>query len=60
MRKKYCCDCLYGYECGRAEVCEQYTPVGKEASDAEVNDMIEDNRVAFRAEWFEYIESHND
>lgn len=60
MSKKYCSNCLYGYEHGRSEVCEMYTPITPEAVDAEVDDMIEENRVAFRAEWFEYIEECED
>ena len=60
LSKKYCSECLYGYECGRAEVCETYTPLTEEAIEAESDDTIEDNRIAFRAEWFEYIENFND
>ena len=32
---------------------------GKAGLSQEVNDMIENNRVAFRAEWFGYIENCN-
>jgi hypothetical protein len=37
-----------------------YAPLTEEAAEAEIDDMIEDNRIAFRAEWFEYIENCND
>ena len=59
MSKKHCSNCYYSDRCDCSEVCEDYTPLTEEAIDEEVNDMIENNRVAFRAEWFGYIENCN-
>lgn len=59
MSKKHCSNCYYSDKCDCTEVCEDYAPLTGEAIDEEVNDMIENNRVAFRAEWFGYIENCN-
>lgn len=59
MRDKYCSNCYYGDKCGNPNACKDYTPFIEEDINEEVNDMIENNRRTFRAEWFEYIEDCN-
>lgn len=52
--------CLYECEHECAYTCDVYVPLTDEAIDAEIDNVIEENRIAFRAEWFEYIENFND
>lgn len=59
LSEKYCSNCYYFEQCGYLEVCSDYAPLTADATDEEVNDMIEHNRIAFHAEWFEYIENCN-
>ena len=59
LSKKYCSNCYYCEQCGCLEVCDDYVPLTEEAIDEEVNDMIKNDRIAFHAEWFEYIEHCN-
>lgn len=42
--------------CRSDNVCDDYIPVDENAVDDEKDNLIEENRIAFRAEWFEYIE----
>ena len=58
MLRERCC--LYECEHECLDTCDMYAPLTEEAAEAEIDDMIEDNRIAFRAEWFEYIENCND
>lgn len=56
MSHKRCVNCYYGDLCQCDEVCEDYTPVNERSIDEEIDNMVEKNRIAFRAEWFIYIE----
>ena len=55
MSKRCCANCYYINKCDGAETCEDYTPVDEQTIDEEVDDMIEDNRMVFYTECFEYI-----
>ena len=57
LSEGYCSDCYYYDLCDHEKVCEYYYPVGEDVTDAEIEDMIERNRVEFRSEWYEYINS---
>lgn len=59
LSKKHCDNCYYNDQCDYGEMCEDYTPIGEQAINEEVDDMIENNHVTFRTEWFEYIEDCN-
>lgn len=59
MSHKKCVNCYYGDLCQCDEVCEDYTPVNEQSIDEEIDNMVEKNRIAFRAEWFRYIEACN-
>lgn len=52
---KTCLHCYYKDKCDQDEVCEDYYPIDQQAEDEAIDELIEENRVAFRAEWFEYI-----
>lgn len=56
LNKKYCSDCYYYEHCGCSEACGGYMPLAEEAINREIDGMIENERTAFYAEWFEYIE----
>lgn len=57
MSKKYCTNCYYNALCDYGEACDEYYPVNDTAVDSAINDVVEDNRISFRQEWFEYIEA---
>lgn len=57
MSNRRCENCYYSEQCHCDKVCEEYTPVNEQSIDDEVYNMIEQDRTAFRAEWFEYIEA---
>ena len=59
LRKRHCSNCYYDDDCDCLEVCKDYTSLAEDVSDEEIDDIIENNRVAFRADWFEYIEYCN-
>jgi len=48
--------CYYKDKCDQNEVCEDYYPIDPQAEDEAIDELIEENRAAFRAEWFEYID----
>lgn len=60
LSKRYCGNCYYGDLCHCDETCEDYTPVNEQSIDEDINNMVEQNRIAFRKEWFGYIERCND
>lgn len=53
---KSCSYCYFKDKCHQSEVCENYYPIDQQAEDDAIDEMIEKNRIAFRAEWFGYIE----
>lgn len=55
MDNRHCSNCCYSEWCQCDKVCEDYTPVGEQVINAEVDNLIESKRVAFYTEWFEYI-----
>lgn len=59
MSNRYCVNCYYDDLCQSNEVCKDYTPVNEQAVDECIEDIIEKNKIAFRSEWFQYIEEFN-
>ena len=57
MQNRICSECYYGGICGNDEVCDDYTPFNDSVIEREIDKMIELNRIAFRMEWFEYIDN---
>lgn len=57
LNKKYCADCYYNALCDYDETCDEYYPINDTAVDSVVDDVVEDSRISFRREWFEYIEA---
>lgn len=55
MENKKCADCYYSDICPHDNTCEYYTPVGENAIDTYIDEVIERRRMSFRTEWFEYI-----
>lgn len=55
MIEKYCSDCYYNHSC----VCDD-TYDDCCSDKCSVDDIIEANRIAFRSEWFEYIDTFYD
>lgn len=53
--RKTCKQCCYGDQCASVEVCKYYTPLGDDYDDFDIENIIEAQRIDFRAEWFEYI-----
>lgn len=59
MSKNLCYNCYYSDRCDCQDVCEDYIDVNECDDCNDIDDMIETNRIAFRAEWFKYIENCN-
>jgi len=57
---RICNNCYYQNVCANDTLCDDYTPVGVAAEDAEIDELIENGRQNFRAEWAEYISEYND
>lgn len=57
MTKKDCSSCYYNHSCDSSQVCEDYFPVDNLLTDAAIDEMIENNRISFRDEWFNYIDA---
>ena len=55
MSNKNCKDCYYGDMCQCAETCEYFTPITAESEDAVIEQIIEQGRDEFIAEWNQYI-----
>lgn len=56
MSKKHCSNCYYSGICDHIDICEDYMPFTEEIIDEEFDIILKDNRMAFYAEWFKYIE----
>lgn len=57
---KSCKNCFYYDKCRSREICEDYTPLEDDMSDAEIEEIIEAKRAEFREEWQQYIEENAD
>lgn len=57
MSDRRCENCYYSELCHSNETCEDYTSVNEQSVDDDVYNTIEQDRIAFRAEWFRYIEA---
>lgn len=59
MDKRYCEDCYYSEVYDDYDACDNYIQFSEQSADSEINNIIEQGRIAFRVEWFEYIEAWN-
>ena len=52
-----CSNCYFSSTCDRYIKCEYYTPIDEQPLDDANNDddIIEQNRIEFRKEWFRYV-----
>lgn len=48
-----CDKCLWCEQCASDEACEHFYPLDDEAY---IDEMIESERLAFRKDWFAYVE----
>lgn len=56
MKRDDICKACYWYEiCSYDPPCDDFTPIGNELSDEEIDDLIEMRRLEYRAEWAEYL-----
>lgn len=45
--------------CDGSELCDDYYPIGEEAEEADIEELIEKRREEFQEEWNEYISEFN-
>ena len=62
MTDKSCAYCYFVDFCKQDEVCDYYYPffAVDEESDEFIDDLIERGRIAFRGEWFNYLDNNED
>lgn len=53
--KRRCSNCYYFDKCKGGTLCDDYYPIDEEAEDEMIDELIEDNRRAYRQEWQSYI-----
>ena len=56
LSDKSCKYCYYNDFCSEDEVCDNYAPIGDDAENASIDELIEQRREEFRRDFFEYIE----
>ena len=49
-----CRACLFYDRCTHRMACENFTPTGDDAEDEALNTYIEEQRIEFREEWYQY------
>lgn len=54
-----CENCYFKYNCHHDEECDCYTPVGDEAENTYIDELVEAARAEYRSSWFEYIKDFN-
>lgn len=54
MIEHICSNCLFYDKCARSMSCDNYTPAGDDAEDEALDTYIEERRIEFRQEWYEY------
>lgn len=59
MTTKQCNNCYYHDVCDGSELCDDYYPIGEEAEEADIEELIEKRREEFQEEWNEYISEFN-
>lgn len=52
---KKCSNCYYFDLCGSGSVCDYYYPIGEDAENEAIDELIEKKRYEFYDEWNEYI-----
>lgn len=57
--KRQCKNCFYFGECNSYTVCEYYTSSEEYIDDKKIDRFIEKERIAFRKEWFQYLEEND-
>lgn len=60
MSKRNCESCLFGDICSIDRVCGHYTPIDDEASDAAIDQRIQEGREEYRREWNGYMAENQD
>ena len=50
-----CRACLFYDRCRRRISCDHFTPAGDDAEEEALNTYIEERRIEFNDEWFQYI-----
>ena len=54
MIEHICSTCLFCDKCSNRRGCDNYTPAGDDAEDAALDTYIEERRIEFHEEWYEY------
>ena len=54
MIEHSCRACLFYDKCTRRFVCDNYTPAGEDAEEDALDTYIEERRVEFKEEWYQY------
>lgn len=49
-----CRTCLFFDRCTHRMACENFTPAGDDAEDEALDTYIEEQRIEFREEWYQY------
>lgn len=49
-----CRACLFYDRCTHQMACENFTPAGDDAKDEALDTYIEEQRIEFREEWYQY------
>ena len=49
-----CSACLFYDRCTHRMACENFTPAGDDAEDEALDTYIEEQRIEFREEWYQY------
>lgn len=50
-----CNECLYGDTCSRRFKCEYFIPANEEIIDLMIDQMIDEDKVAYYNQWIEYV-----
>lgn len=50
-----CDSCLFGDKCKNQYQCDAYTPINDILGDDYIEEYIEEQRAAFRSEWWVYV-----
>ena len=59
LKNKYCETCYFSNACYCDDMCDYYYPADEFMINENIDNIIEDNRISFRAQWFCYIEEFN-
>lgn len=54
MIEHICSTCLFYDRCTHRMACENFAPAGDDAEDEALDTYIEEQRIEFREEWYQY------